>query len=79
MCALCVRVCVCVVQKVGGMEVNYLDMHTLCSPLMAALSYGEVDKVKALLQKGTDLNMEDSEGFGALFYAIYAERKQSVS
>ena len=76
---LCVCVCVCVMQKVGGVEVNHLDMHTLCSPLMAAVSYGEVDKVKALLQKGADLNMEDSEGFTALFYAIYAEGKQSVS
>lgn len=67
-----------ILQKAATMEVNYLDTHTLCSPLMAAVSYGEVDKVKALLRKRADCNMEDSEGFSALFYAIYAEHKQRV-
>lgn len=71
--------CICILQKAAALEVNYLDKHTLCSPLMAAVSYGEVDKVKALLRKGADCRMEDSEGFSALFYAIYAEHKQSVS
>ena len=71
--------CICILQKAATLEVNYLDKHTLCSPLMAAASYGEVDKAKALLRKGADCGMEDSEGFSALFYAIYAEHKQSVS
>ena len=71
--------CMYVLQKAAAVEVNYLDMHTLCSPLMAAVSYGEVDKVKALLRKRADCNMEDSEGFSALFYAIYAEHRQRVS
>ena len=66
-------------QKAAAIEVNYLDKHTLCSPLMAAVSGGEVDKVKAVLRKGADSTMGDSEGFSALFYAIYTEHKQNVS
>ena len=66
-------------QKAAAIEVNYLDKHTLCSPLMAAVSSGEIDKVKALLRKEADITMGDSEGFSALFYAIYTEHKQNVS
>ena len=66
-------------QKAAAIEVNYLDKHTLCSPLMAAVSGGEVDKVKTLLRKEADITMGDSEGFSALFYAIYTEHKQNVS
>ena len=46
---------------------------------MAAVSGGEVDKVKTLLRKEADITMGDSEGFSALFYAIYTEHKQNVS
>lgn len=66
-------------QKTAAIEVNYLDKHTLSSPLMAAVSGGEVDKVKSLLRMGADSTMGDSEGFSALFYAIYTEQKQNVS
>ena len=78
---VCIYVCtyVPVLQKAAAIEVNYLDKHTLCSPLMAAVNGGEVDKVKALLRKEADITMGDSEGFSALFYAIYTEHKQNVS
>ena len=67
------------IQKVTGKALDFLDGHTLSSPLMVAIICGELSRVKALTKKKASVDFPDAEGYTPIYYAIYAEPYYSVS
>ena len=54
---------------------NSLSSNLEISPLMAAAQYGNLEIVKALLEKGADIHFKNCTGMTALSYAITSKQK----
>ena len=78
-CTCMVGVSSFLIQKVTGKQLDFLDAHTLSSPLMGAIICGEISRVKALTKKKASPDFPDAEGYTPIYYAIYAEPHYSVS
>lgn len=67
-------------QKVFSELINQkADLNKICedkSPLMYAVKYGKLSMVKQLVEAGADVNVRNSEGANAFYYAQKYEQKE---
>lgn len=67
-------------QKVFSELINQkADLNKICedkSPLMYAVKYGKISMVKQLVEAGADINVRNSEGANAFYYAQKYQQKE---
>lgn len=57
-----------------GMNVNAGSDYTNTTALMMAVRGGKIDTIRFLLDRGADLDVENSKGYTALTYAVFESR-----
>ncbi len=62
----------------SGTSPNRIDPKYRISPLSAAVSRGQIEAAKYLLEAGADINFQDSSGYTALMHAILNKQITSV-
>lgn len=55
----------------AGVELNFFDNVSGCTPLMSAVQSGHSEIVRLLLEKGADINITDDSGSSALMKASF--------